>query len=690
MKTLIVPTVDGFQKENVYLIAELSLLRHNLECKESTKRKIKYLEIPCAFDIETTNIFKKDENGNIDPSLRPYAFMYHWQFCINDEVCFGRTWEEFRILLDNLTRRMDLDNHRRLVIWCHNLNFEFQFFRRFVNVIDGFYKEDRCPLKVVIEGGIEFRDSYALSNMTLQKFCENEPGVKHYKLSGEDYDYMKLRTPKTEMDPETELPYCYNDVRGLVECIASRMREDTLAMMPMTSTGYVRRDARNAIRKNPKNRKYFQACKLSSVLYSDCRMAFRGGDTHANIRMVDQTLHDLDSYDIQSSYPACMMINDFPMSAFFRIKTSTFFNRDLSEYALLLHVRLCDAKYIGKSGIPYIPLAKCSGITSDKIIDNGRVLYAGIIEMIITDIDLQIIMDEYELEDFYVNEVYASRYGKLSDEYKSVIMQYYTGKTALKGVPGKEYEYMKAKNRLNSLYGMMCQRIDHDQVTYDGHDFVTVPGILDEQIEKYYKSHNSFLSYQHGVWVTANARKRLRDMLQIIGPDVVYCDTDSIKCINGHEEDFAKMNEKLIREASDAGAYAEDKNGNVQYMGIWDHETSGHKYDKFRTLGSKKYVYVQGDKCVSTIAGVNKKTGSAFFKEYGIEQMKHGTRIKDSGHLTAFYNDDDIHTITIDGCKIETASNVALVDNTYTIGLTDEYLDLLEKALANEDNLYYI
>ena len=61
MKTLIVPTVDGFQKENVYSIAELSLLRHNLECKESTKRKIKYLEIPCAFDIETTNIFKKDE-----------------------------------------------------------------------------------------------------------------------------------------------------------------------------------------------------------------------------------------------------------------------------------------------------------------------------------------------------------------------------------------------------------------------------------------------------------------------------------------------------------------------------------------------------------------------------------------------------------------------------------------------------
>lgn len=689
MKTLIVDTVDGARKEKVFSIRELSLLRHNLECKESKKRGITYLEIPCAFDIETTNIFEKDDAGNINTEKRPFAFMYHWQFCINDEVCFGRTWKEFQTLLNDLTYRMSLSNKRRLVIWCHNLNFEFQFFRRFVNVIDGFYKDDRVPLKVVIDGGIEFRDSYILSNMTLAKFCENEPNVTHYKLSGDDYDYLKIRTPKTPMT-DYELSYCYNDVRGLVECIASRMKEDTLGTMPMTSTGYVRRDARNAIRKNPNNRKIFQTCRLSSELYQDCRSAFRGGDTHANIKMADQILHDVDSYDIQSSYPACMMINKFPSSGFFKIKTETFYNRDLSDYALLLHVRLCEAKYVGVCGIPYIPLAKCSAITSDRIIDNGRVLYAGIIEMVITDIDLDIILKEYEMSDFYINNVYASRYAPLSAEYKSVIMQYFTGKTSLKGVAGHEYEYMKSKNKLNALYGMMCQRIDHDQTTYDGHDFITTAADLDEQIEKYYKSHNSFLSYQHGVWVTAHARKRLRDMLWIVGRDVVYCDTDSVKCINDHHEDFEAKNQELIKEAEAAGAYATDKHGNIQYMGTWEHETVKEKYSEFKTLGSKKYVYRQGDHVVSTVAGVNKKTGSRFFKEWGLESFKHGTIIKDSGHLTAFYNDDDIHMITIDGVEIETASNVALVDNTYTLGVTDEYIDLLEKALDNEDVLYYI
>ena len=689
MQRLDVECIDGIHHEVVYNINELSLLKHNLECKESKKRGIKYLEIPCAFDIETTNIYEKDLDGNINTDFRPYAFMYHWQFCINDEVCFGRTWKEFQVLLNEIQYRMDLSANRRLVIWCHNLNFEFQFFRRFVNVTGGFYKEDRIPLKVVVDNCIEFRDSYALSNMTLGKFCENEPGVIHYKLSGNEYDYLKIRTPDTPMT-DYEKQYCYNDVRGLCECIAARLKDDTLATIPMTSTGYVRRDARNAIRKNKKNRAYFTASQLDKDQYIMCRQAFRGGDTHANIRMADQELHDVDSFDIQSSYPACMMIDRFPMSAFFKIKTSTFYNRDLSDYAQLIQVRFKDIKYIGSCGIPYIALAKCSAITSDRIIDNGRILYAGIIEMIITDIDLEIILNEYDFSDMYVNDVYASRYGSLSQEYKSVIMQYYTGKTALKGVAGKEYEYMKSKNKLNALYGMMCQRIDHDSTIYDGHDYITTPCDLDETIEKYYKSHNSFLSYQHGVWVTANARKRLRDMLRIVGNDVVYCDTDSVKCINGHIDDFSRMNEKIIEDAKRAGAYAADKDGNIHYMGIWEHETAKEKYSSFKTLGSKKYVYIQGDHVCSTIAGVNKKTGSRFFKEYGIESFKHGTRIKDSGHLTAFYNDDDIHSVTVAGSTFETASNVALVDNTYTIGITDEYMDLLQKALAKEDNLYYI
>jgi len=707
MKKLQVETIDGLKKETVYSIRELSLLRHNLVCKESKKRGIKYLEIPCAFDIETTNIYERNADGTINTDKRPFAFMYHWQFCINDEVCFGRTWDEFQTLLDNLITRMDLDNHRRLVIWAHNLFFEFTFFKRFVKVIDGFYKDNRTPLKVVVDGGIEFRDSYALSNMKLEKFCENERGVIHYKLSGDDYDYSKLRTPSYIMTEEEEA-YCYNDVRGLVECIRSRMMDDTLASMPMTSTGYVRRDARTAVQKNPKNRDLFTSAKFSPEMYQHFRDAFRGGNTHANLRMADQHVHEVDSYDIQSSYPACMMINRFPTSAFFRIKISTYKNYDTSDYALLFHVAFKNIYYIGDSGIPYIPLSKCIHYTKNTyegrgknrklierniVVENGRILFCKLIEMWITDIDLDIIMSTYEIEDLKIESIYASRYAPLAKEYKDVIMKYFTGKTALRGIVGQEYEYTKSKNRLNSLYGLFAQRIDHDTVEYDGHDFKEIPCDLNDCIEKYFKSRNNFLLYFKACWVTSWARKRLEEMIQIVGRDVVYCDTDSIKCINGHQEDFEKINKILIEEAKEAGAFAKDKDGNIQYMGVWEHETSDNKggaYDDFVTLGSKKYAYTQDGHTTSTIAGVNKKTGSEFFDEHGLDAFKNGTVIRDSGHLTAFYNDDEIHEIEINGEKIITASNVALVDNTYTLGVTNEYIDLLQKALDNQDMLYYI
>ena len=52
-------------EENIYEIKELSYLGKLLSCKESKKRGITYLEIPCAFDIETTNIYKRDKDGKV-------------------------------------------------------------------------------------------------------------------------------------------------------------------------------------------------------------------------------------------------------------------------------------------------------------------------------------------------------------------------------------------------------------------------------------------------------------------------------------------------------------------------------------------------------------------------------------------------------------------------------------------------
>ena len=696
MRTINVETENGILPESVFEIYELPYMRKLLNCKESHKRGITYLEIPCAFDIETTNIYQRDKEGNIMSEPRPYAFMYHWQFCLDDKVVFGRTWEDFQKLIRTLETNLNLSYKTRLVVWVHNLPFEWMFMQHFIEYQEGFFLEERKSAKILTKGGIEFRCSYILSNMSLSKFCENETGVIHYKLEKEEgdehkFDYSKIRTPETILE-EYEEAYCYNDVRGLCECIRSRLQNDTLASIPMTSTGYVRGDLRQSCRGNKKYRQKFRDNALNSHLYIMCRQGFRGGNVHANLNYSNQLVHNAFGKDIASSYPASMLMDLYPSTAFFKLNTETMASRDLSSYALLMHVCLIDVEFIGKSGIPYIAYSKCLQYGPDRIVDNGRILKCSYIECVCTDIDFEIIKSTYKISGgVFIKEAYASKYAPLDDCIKSVVMDYFRDKTMLKGDKEHVYEYNKKKNLLNSTYGCMVMRIDQEETLFNPikFEYETKKPELDAILEKFYKSRNNFLSYQVGVWITANSRRRLQRMLETIGEDVIYCDTDSIKYVGDHEADFEKENAIIIKKAEECGAYAYDSKGNKKYMGVWEKDGTG-EFLEFKTLGSKKYVYKDSEGIHSTIAGVSKKAGQKYFEEHGVDAFKIGTTIKDSGHLTAYYNPVGIHQLTVNGCTFTSASNVALIDNTYTVGVTNEYLDLLEKAIAKTEDMDYI
>ena len=686
MRTIDVECIDGIHQETVYKIEELSYLGKLLGCPESTRQGIRYLEIPAAFDIETTTISECTD--------RPYAFMYHWQFCLDDEVVFGRTWEEFSTLLSTLSTRMNLNNKTRLVVWCHNLPFEFQFMRRFLHITDSFVKEEYKPLKIVTAEGIEFRDSLALSNMSLEKFCKNERNVIHYKLA-DTYDYSKIRTPATPLS-RIEEAYCYNDVRGLCECIRSRMSEDTLASMPMTSTGYVRRLYRNNMRTNPDNWYILQNGKLTSELYRMLRKAFRGGDCHANIHYVSQTLHDIQSFDIASSYPAVLMTEKYPVGKWVKCSKKYFkkhYTDIRDKYCTLLQVRYENIRYTGSCGNPYLSESKCDHVPVNKenrtriCIDNGRIGYAEWLEMTITDIDLDIIEQEYTYDRRMVKQIWICKKDFLPEEFRETLRDLFRQKTILKGYPDHEYEYNKSKNRINASYGMTVQRLDRDTWKIVDGEYDCEASDLDELIDKYYKSRNSFLRYEWGVWCTAYARQRLRMGLNTAGRRAVYCDTDSVKCDGDFRAAFDTLNEVLKARAIESGAYADDAKGKRHYMGVFEYECT---YDEFRTMGAKKYAYAEDGQIYTTIAGVNKKRGREFFTEHGIDALQEGTVIDNSGHLVAYYNNDDIHRIRIKDCEFTTASNIALVDDTYTLGYPDnEYIYLLQRALDNIVDLYY-
>ena len=326
--------------------------------------EVAYLSDFGTFDIETTTY----QMSIIDEEPQYNAFMYNWQFCIDDKVIMGRTWDEFLELLSTLRKSLGLSHNHYFVIYVHNLPFEFQFFRNFVNVTDVFAIERRKVVKCLVNDSFEFRCSYKLSNMSLQKFVSSTPGALYYKKGG-DLDYKKIRTPSTLLTNE-ELAYCYNDVRGLREAIKYLLKseKDTLANIPMTSTGYVRREFRSAINKNPRNHYIFLDLRLDPFIYALLKTATRGGNCHCNPLLsgaIDNrnVFENVGSFDMSSAYPAVIVQCKFPMSPFMkRANKKSIIDKYISSgtHALLIDCVFYNLKIKKTGTIPYIPKAKCT------------------------------------------------------------------------------------------------------------------------------------------------------------------------------------------------------------------------------------------------------------------------------------------------------------------------------------------
>ena len=678
MRYINVSTTLGKCKEPVWNVEDFPIESIHIEWKKINKKKyVKYyaMNVFMTFDIETTTKYSRDIDGNI---LEPVAWMYHFQFCIDNKVVFGRTWEEFIYFIERL-QYIGIDSDHIILCFVHNLAFEFQFIRRFLTWESVFARKKRKPIKAQCFEGIEFRCSYILSNMSLEKFCENEKNVIHCKNVGV-YNYQKIRTPKTEMT-EIEESYCYNDVRGLYECIESRLQEDTIITLPLTSTGYVRRQYMEAMKADKKAMKTVRAINVSRETYRLLKEAFRGGDTHANAYWVNELLENIDSWDISSSYPYAMMTGKYPMKTFEQVNPVNLLEwESKKDYALLMHIKIDNPHYIGKTGMPYISFSKCQNVKK-SVNDNGRILCAESLEMTCTDIDLKIIREVYKFDALYCSRLYVSKYEYLPEPIRKTLLQLFTEKTMLKGLPDKEYEYMKSKNRVNGSYGMMVTDVLQDEITYNG-DWGEEEVDIEEKLEKYNKSRNRFLAYQWGVWVTAHARYNLHRGREPLSRDVIYSDTDSNKVFNGHSDFYENLNRIIIEEIENSPIAPMVKKGNkTVYMGTWEHDAH---YDEYKTMGAKKYCYREDGKIKVTVAGLSKKLGAKKMNELGhVDDFKLGMIFDPSGNMTAYYNDDEIHQLEINGCTFTTASNLALIHTTYILGITGEYKEILKNIKEN-------
>lgn len=657
-----------------------------------------YLTIFGTFDIETTNIIIDD---------KPNAIMYIWQICIGDvngnnrAVYVGRTWADLHTFMIQLIYHYKLYSKRKMIFFIHNSAFEFQFIRSVFSITKMFPIKKRVPIYFDIEDAIEFRCSYKLSNMSLDKFTQEEKAI-HGKQKG--FDYSVERYADTELS-DKDLLYCVDDVLGLHEAVTHLLHasNDNLLSLPCTSTGFVKREARGRVQSNKKNYYTFQDTKLNAEQYKYCKASARGGNTHANPLYSGQIIgyeHKRESfvlsYDKVSSYPYEMLTGKYPVGKLVEERSQHIIDgcANIIDIAFI-NIRLKKGVYF-----PYIAKNKCQYLPKSDfrkfLYDNGRIIKAESLRMVCTDIDLAIIRQQYEFDSEIILNQYVSEYGFLNREYRQYVYELFKSKCELKG--GDPYLYAKFKNKINALFGMMLTDITRENIQYIDDKWVSdlPPSVL--SLYRYYKNYKSFLSYQHGIYVTANARRSLQTGLDAVGIDGIYCDTDSVKFLNDHSKEFEEINKKIIAHSESVGVKSVVVNGKSNTIGIWELDAS---YSAFITHGSKKYAYKYSmDDCNGkhkgeygvTVSGLNKKQGKeyiemkgglkafhpSYFDENGIEHKGLEFDELNSGRLTAVYNDTvQLKTMSYNGHKIELTSNVALVPTTYTLGITQEYNRLL-------------
>lgn len=610
----------------------------DLEAKR--KKDVYYLNGDFGVDIEVTSFYEGENK-------RAYPYIMMVNVCGSYIYC--RYLTELAEIFQMLKHRYKLSNKRRLIMFVHNLSYEFQFFRDICDFSEVFARTARKPMKCYDNFScIEFRCSYILSGLSLKNLGDelNVP-----KIDGDDFDYNKIRHSETELS-ELEMKYCERDVEILHYYVVNEIKknENNINKIPLTQTGYVRRECRNKIFEDVDRRKYHDMIVKDTPdedLFILLNKTFAGGDTHANYMNVMQDIKDVYSFDFASSYPAVMVKCKFP---YHFVKTEIFnmetlenllnkkacvFKMSFEEVRAKRHHHIlsfskCEnCKNIECANCPYALNSelcakdKCKHCEHNTpVLDNGRVVNASYVTTFFTDIDFKDFREFYDFKNPRIIEFYYSNYEYLPTPFVKFILELFKDKTTLKDLKGELNEalYLKAKQFINGLFGMCVTNIVNDEIKFDLNPNSTIkennlewfkePVDIQTTLDKYKANRNSFLLYQWGVWVTSWARHFLRETIAQIEDnsrsklfdDFIYCDTDSVKLTNynKHRKIFDEYNKQNIRDMQVALRYhGIDENaifqktvkGKIKTLGVWENETNKGAYKMFKTLGAKRYMY---------------------------------------------------------------------------------------------------
>lgn len=646
-----------------------------------------YSTLMCSFDTETTSVID-------DPHKASYVYI--WSFDVYSNGVHYTLIERDIIKLPKLLNLLSFvitkkskQKNISVLVGVHNLQYDFTFISKILLIDRLFAKSKRQPL--MFDSGIfHFVDTLAISGMSLEK--TGKAYTRTQKMAG-DLDYNIKRNTKTPLTKKEER-YCFNDVKVVTEYLGYLLiTYGTDGFFPTTKTSICRRALKESFNREYPNKDRAEEVKdwLMSELFPetmqeyDCliRWLFRGGYTHSNASKTGYVLENMKSKDFESSYPAWIAYERFPMSKPEKVKPD--------EYEIVI-----------KSGVQWYGVFTFEKITSktqhsieskhkcvsvlNAIIDNGRIKQAEKLTVMLSDLDWKIYRKFYDWANVSCETLYRFPIsGKLPAYVLNPLFKAYTEKTRLKNAG---LDYKEEKGVVNSFYGMMVTTIPCENITYID-DWGSEP-MDDEKRRDYARS--TLLSPYWGVYTTAWARYHLLvDVFYKIGNDAVYGDTDSCKYLNPEKyvKIFETFNKKMAKRRY---KFCVENGFDMRLMGHLGELTDDGNIVKFKTLGAKRYLVLNDHGNLEcTVAGLPKKAFNRYLHQNKVSDLKEvfdcfdfGLKIKNCKNAHA-YVDNVTDVITdFNGVSEEMHSGSACVIYPIDFEMKEtDYTEFLSWLLKN-------
>jgi DNA polymerase elongation subunit (family B) len=346
-----------------------------------------------------------------------------------------------------------------------------------------------------------------------------------------DIDYHKERPVGYRMDEE-EIDYLYNDLAIVSQALDHQFKEGLTKMTNGSDALQGFKDILGMKRYD----KYFPV--YDEELNKNIRLAYRGGFTWVNPKFQGKVVEGGKVFDVNSMYPAMMMDKPLPVGSPIPFKGK--YEQDDLYPLYIQHVRCYfDIK---KDKIPCIQIKKHLYFKGNDYLKTSGTHY---VDLHVTNVDLQLILDHYDLDD--VEFVGGFKFQAMTGIFKDYIEKWMEIKSDPESTKAM---VLLAKLMLNSLYGKFATNTDvTGKVPY-----LKPNGALG--FEKGIDKTRDPIYTPMGCFITAYARENTIRTAQKMYHRFIYADTDSIH-VSGLEE---------------ADAIADVIH--PTRLGWWDHEAS--------------------------------------------------------------------------------------------------------------------